>query len=374
MGADARTMPGKVPANQMSGRQSRFLAFECEEDEDYDTMPSLEQNDPSFVFVSSREKTAWGNIDAETVTQDILRQVRCTRLLLQSRCTGSLLLKLLKLQPHMLREILEGCAYINAQPRMVINVLSSCRDLASMRDVKINMASRRLHNGNAMELRLMARSQRYKFEGVCHRIFGYDHVHAVGATIHFAHIEIVNCPILTDVQKLSVCRHSLEQLSFQNCMRFGDLSQLKGFDSLWRLDFDYCGVGDLSPLSDLASLEELRIYGCQKLDVPLDVSPLQRCMSLKTLRLEQTLLRDAAEELAKFDTIEVLSLRGSSGLGNIFQLRKCASLKVLDLTNYGNGTLCCMSSIGMFGRGIFSHIQDGHTSEEFIFSREKTST
>merc|ERR1711977_678771 len=342
MGADARTMPGKVPANQMSGRQSRFLAFECEEDEDYDTMPSLEQNDPSFVFVSSREKTAWGNIDAETVTQDILRQVRCTRLLLQSRCTGSLLLKLLKLQPHMLREILEGCAYVNA-----------------------------------MELRLMARSQRYKFEGVCHRIFGYDHVpavvHDVGATIHFAHIEIVNCPILTDVQKLSVCRHSLEQLSFQNCMRFGDLSQLKGFDSLWRLDFDYCGVGDLSPLSDLASLEELRIYGCQKLDVPLDVSPLQRCMSLKTLRLEQTLLRDAAEELAKFDTIEVLSLRGSSGLGNIFQLRKCASLKVLDLTNYGNGTLCCMSSIGMFGRGIFSHIQDGHTSEEFIFSREKTS-
>ena len=99
-----------------------------------------------------------------------------------------------------------------------------------------------------------------------------------------------------------------------------------GARNLKELDLQYTEVSDISQLSNLVNLKELNLGGCRGLS---DVSPLSNLVNLKELGLYQTQVSDVSP-LAGLINLKVLSL-DHTNVSDISQLSNLVNLKELNL-------------------------------------------
>lgn len=122
-------------------------------------------------------------------------------------------------------------------------------------------------------------------------------------------LDLSNCDQLSDLSSLAGLA-SLHSLDLIGCAQLSDISPLAGLTNLLHLSLFCCDqLSDLSPLTGLTSLQSLDLYSCRKLR---DLSPLIGLTSLKVLDLSRLHVTRFGPLKLLLPTLKELRLYGSN--------------------------------------------------------------
>jgi Leucine Rich Repeat (LRR) protein len=122
-------------------------------------------------------------------------------------------------------------------------------------------------------------------------------------------LDLSNCDQLTDLSALASLA-SLHSLDLIGCTQLSDISPLAGLTNLLNLSFFCCEqLSDLSPLAGLTSLQSLNLYSCPKLR---DLSPLAGLTSLEVLDVSRLQITRFGPLESLLPTLKELRLYGNN--------------------------------------------------------------